>query len=98
MGKEEMRILTLDPYEHGVVINALNDMRNDLIGEERTTDIVDELLLKTIDAPRRRGLRSLVSPASGHQLDRSVAPPLPTKSDDFVGVPERKVRCRDEAR
>jgi len=26
MGKEEMRILTLDPYEHGVVINALNDM------------------------------------------------------------------------
>ena len=98
MGKEEMRILTLDPYEHGVVINALNDMRNGLIGEERPTDIVDELLLKTIDAPRRRGLRSLVSPASGQKLDRSVAPPLPTKSDDFVGAPERKVRCRDEAR
>ena len=30
MGKEEMRILTLDPYEHGVVINALNDMRKAL--------------------------------------------------------------------
>ena len=98
MGKEEMRILTLDPYEHGVVINALNDMRNGLIGEERPTDIVDELLLKTIDAPRRRGLRSLVSPASRQKLDRSVAPPLPTKSDDFAGAPERKVRCRDEAR
>lgn len=98
MGKEEMRILTLDPYEHGVVINALNDMRNGLIGEERPTDIVDELLLKTIDAPRRRGLRSLVSPASGQKLDRSVAPPFPTKSDDFAGTPERKVRCRDEAR
>lgn len=35
MGKEEKRILALDQYEHGVVINALNDMRNDLIEEER---------------------------------------------------------------
>ena len=33
MAKEEKRILALDPYEHGVVINALNDMRNDLIIE-----------------------------------------------------------------
>lgn len=98
MGKEEKRILALDKYEHGVVINALNEMRNDLIGEERPTDIVDELLLKAIDAPRRRGLRSLVSPASGQKLDRSIAPPLPTKSDDFAGAPRKKVRSRDEAR
>ena len=54
MGKEDMRILTLDPYEHNVVINALNDMRNGLIGEERPTYIVDELLLKAIDAPTKR--------------------------------------------
>ena len=39
MAKEEKRILALDPYEHGVVINALNDMRNDLIGEDRPTDM-----------------------------------------------------------
>lgn len=54
MGKEEKRVLTLDKYEHGVVINALNEMRNDLIGEERPTDIVDEILLKTIDAPVKK--------------------------------------------
>lgn len=54
MGKEEKHILTLDKYEHGVVINALNEMRNDLIGEERPTDFVDELLLKAIDAPVKR--------------------------------------------
>ena len=52
MAKEEKRILELDKYEHGVVINALNDMRNDL--EERPTDIVDEVLLKAIDAPTRK--------------------------------------------
>lgn len=54
MGKEEKRVLTLDRYEHGVVINALNDMRNDLIEEERPTDIVDEVLLKAIDAPTKK--------------------------------------------
>ena len=42
--------MELDRYEHGVVINALNEMRNDLLGEERPTDIVDEVLLKAIDA------------------------------------------------
>ena len=55
MAKEEKSVLELDRYEHGVVINALNDMRNDLIGESRPTDVVDELLLKTIDAPTKKG-------------------------------------------
>ena len=54
MPKEEKRVLTLNRYEHGVVINALNEMRNDLIGEDRATDIVDEVLLKTIDAPVKK--------------------------------------------
>ncbi|MEI3521825.1 MAG: hypothetical protein V8Q40_12610 [Anaerosacchariphilus sp.] len=54
MAKEEKRILALDQYEHGVVINALNEMRNDLLEEQRPTDIVDEVLLKTIDAPVKK--------------------------------------------
>lgn len=53
MPKEEKRVLTLNRYEHGVVVNVLNEMRNDLICEDRSTDIVDEVLLKTIDAPVR---------------------------------------------
>ena len=54
MAKEEKRILALDQYEHGVVINALNEMRNDLLEEQRPTDIEDEVLLKTIDAPVKK--------------------------------------------
>ena len=54
MGKEEKRILTLDQHQHGVVINAINDKRNDLIKEHRPTDIVDEVLLKAIDAPAKK--------------------------------------------
>ena len=54
MAKQERRILKLDSFEHGVVVNALNEMRNDLIGEERPTDLVDEVLLKAIDAPTKK--------------------------------------------
>lgn len=57
MERTEKRVLTLDRYEHGVVINALNEMRNDLLEEERPTDIVDEVLLKVIDAPTKKKKR-----------------------------------------
>lgn len=55
--KEEERALTLDGYEYGVVVNALNELRNDLIEEQRPTDAVDELLIKTIDAPTKKQKR-----------------------------------------
>lgn len=57
MERTEKRVLTLDRYEHGVVINALNEMRNNLLEEERPTDIVDEVLLKVIDAPTKKEKR-----------------------------------------
>lgn len=55
--KEEERVLTLDDYEYGVVVNALNEFRNELIEEQRPTDAVDDLLLKTIDAPTKKQKR-----------------------------------------
>ena len=54
MRKEEKRVLLMDQCEQGVVINALNDMRNDMIKEDRPTDIVDDVLLKAIDAPKKK--------------------------------------------
>ena len=54
MDREERRVLSLDQYQHGVIVNALNDKRNDLIKEKRPTDIVDEVLLKALDAPRKK--------------------------------------------
>ena len=37
-----------------MVIHALNDFRNDMIGEDRPTDLIDEVLLKAIDAPVKK--------------------------------------------
>ncbi|MBS4026847.1 MAG: hypothetical protein KGZ96_14430 [Clostridia bacterium] len=55
--KKDERVLTLDDNEYGVVVNALNELRNDLLKEQRPTDAVDELLLKTIDAPTKKQKR-----------------------------------------
>lgn len=38
-----------DDYEIRILILALNELRNQLIREERYTDAVDELLVKLID-------------------------------------------------
>lgn len=51
---EEKTHLEMDEYEHGIITNALNDMRNELIEEKRPTDAVDDLLLKVIDAPKKK--------------------------------------------
>lgn len=47
------------PFEEQVCIvcneeSKINGMRNDLLEEERPTDIVDEVLLKVIDAPAKK--------------------------------------------
>ena len=44
----------MDKYEIGIIINALNDLRNKLINEDRDTTAVDEVLLKTLDAPEKK--------------------------------------------
>ena len=52
--KEEIKVLELDKYEYGILINALNELRNKLIKEGRDTEYVDEILLRAIDAPSKK--------------------------------------------
>ena len=52
--RETVKVLELDKYEIGIIINALNDLRNKLIQQQRDTDAVDEVLLKTLDAPEKK--------------------------------------------
>ena len=49
-----MKNITLTEAEWRCVIHALNKLRNNLIAEERFTDVVDEVILKIIKAPVRR--------------------------------------------
>ena len=52
--KEYVKILELDKYEIVIIINDLNDLSNKLINEDRDTTAVDEVLLKTLDAPEKK--------------------------------------------
>ena len=52
--------LELDSYEYGVIFHSLKDKRNQMIKEGRSTDAVDDVLLKVIDlmeAPPEKGKR-----------------------------------------
>lgn len=53
--QEEKRVLELDRYEYGVVFHSLNDKRTELIREQKPTDAVDDVLMKVIEAPTKRG-------------------------------------------
>ena len=54
MSKEKVRVLELDEYEHGIIINDLLCYYNQLIDEKREFEPVVELLEKTTKAPIKK--------------------------------------------
>ncbi len=48
---KETRVVKLNNYEHRIMVAILNAFRNSLIIDDKPTEDVDKLLLKTIDAP-----------------------------------------------
>ena len=45
---EEQRVIKLDKYDYGIIINALNEFRTKLIRENKSTEVVNDLLLKLL--------------------------------------------------
>ena len=52
--KEGRYHIALDDYEHGVVIRALNATKTDLMNEGKSTDAVDDLIIKVGYAPKKK--------------------------------------------
>lgn len=52
--REVKRVIEVSDYEHRVMMEALNDRRNDFISENKPSEDVSDLLLKIIDAPSKR--------------------------------------------
>lgn len=55
----EKRIIEVDEYQHGLIINSLNDMRNGLALAGKDTKFVDDTLIDVMDAPTKREKRRL---------------------------------------
>lgn len=58
--KETVKLVELDSYEHSILINALNELRNLNIEKHNDTYVIDELLLKIIDAPSKKVFRKTI--------------------------------------
>ena len=54
---EEKKILSLDDFEHRLMVSGLMDFRNDLLKEEKPTEDINDLILKVIDAPTKKEKR-----------------------------------------
>ena len=46
--------IALDDFERQLVVNCLNEMRNNLIVNSKCTDVVNEVLLKIIPAKQKK--------------------------------------------
>ena len=55
--REEKRVISLNPFEHDLLINGMNEFRNELLENNKPTEDVDELLVKIIDAPMKKEKR-----------------------------------------
>ncbi len=51
---EKKYYIALDDFERRVVINGLNQFRTQLLSEGKKTEVLDEVLLKIIDAKQKR--------------------------------------------
>ena len=52
--RDKKYYIALDDFERRVVVNCLNEMRNNLIANGKYTDAVDKVLLKIIDAKQKK--------------------------------------------
>ena len=50
--------IEVDDFQHRFIIQALSEKRNELIAEGKSTDDINDLLLKVIDAKQKKRKRS----------------------------------------
>lgn len=48
---DEKRVMEIDKTEFAIIVNALMSLRNNLLQQEKETDIVDKVIRKTIKTP-----------------------------------------------
>ena len=49
-------MLTVDSYEHNLLLNALMEYRNQLIKEDKSTHLVNELILRVLHTPIKKSI------------------------------------------
>lgn len=55
--RSDKRVIALDDFQHNLLVNGMNEFRNELLADDKSTEDVDRLLLLIIDAPTMRERR-----------------------------------------
>ena len=55
--RSDKRVIALDDFQHNLLVNGMNEFRNELLAEDNPTEDVDRLLRLIIDAPTMRERR-----------------------------------------
>ena len=55
--RSDKRVIALDDFQHNLLVNGMNEYRNELLAVDKPTEDVDRLLLLIIDAPTMRERR-----------------------------------------
>ncbi|MBR3255521.1 MAG: hypothetical protein IKF97_04835 [Clostridia bacterium] len=53
--EDEKRVMELNQKDFAIVINALMNMRRNMIQEQKETDLVDKVIKLSIKAPTKKG-------------------------------------------
>ena len=59
--RDKKYYIALDDFERRVIVNCLNEMRNNLIANGKYTDAVDEVLLKIIDTKQKKFYKVIIT-------------------------------------
>ena len=54
---KDIRLIEVDDFDHRLLVNSIMDFRNKAIQEGVSTEDVDDLLLRIIDAPVKKPKR-----------------------------------------
>jgi hypothetical protein len=95
--KLDQKVITLDAYEEGAVIEGLNKLRNDQLARGEDADFTGDVMLKIIETPVRKVkmgyMRSPAGVPAG--VERQRYGPDPCRN---AAGPDRSLRCRNDAR
>ena len=62
---EETRVISFDKYDYKLMLNALNEFRNNKLEQNIDTEIIDKLIIKLLNAPKNKKTISLNKNARG---------------------------------
>ena len=51
--EEEVRVILLDKYDYKLTLNALNEFRNTKLEQGVDTEIIDKLIMRLLNAPKK---------------------------------------------